>query len=310
MSRLHLRNAPARAGGFTLVELLVVIGIIAILVGILLPALGRAKASANQVKCMSNLRSIGQAIPIYASLNKGALPFGFMVKGDQLDGGKVYNGETTDWTVLLINVMNKKGSDYATQQQTGTGDAGLRAIFLCPENAFVSTSNAFVTNYSSHPRIIPDLRSRDYTRPGGTSQMRGYRLAKIKRASEVAILFDGSIDNLSWQSYSVAFGLDKGRVFPNSWSKPYFIEPAPPNLFNPAVNIGQPVDLTPYPITAGNEQYINTDGPKNQGNIRFRHNRDTKANALMVDGHVESFTYNKATRTTDMLRKNIFVNLE
>ena len=64
-----------RRSAFTLVELLVVIGIIAVLISILMPALGRARDQANRIKCMNNVRSIMNAIVMYSSENKNALPF-------------------------------------------------------------------------------------------------------------------------------------------------------------------------------------------------------------------------------------------
>jgi prepilin-type N-terminal cleavage/methylation domain-containing protein/prepilin-type processing-associated H-X9-DG protein len=75
-----------RRQGFTLVELLVVIGIIALLVSILLPSLNRARELANRTKCGSNLRQIGQAMLLYATDNGGLYPRTAYDSGMQSDG--------------------------------------------------------------------------------------------------------------------------------------------------------------------------------------------------------------------------------
>jgi len=74
--RRHARRPPGRprAAAFTLVELLVVIAIIGILMSLLLPVIGRARAAARMTVCLSNLRTLGQVTHIYAGEHKGWLP--------------------------------------------------------------------------------------------------------------------------------------------------------------------------------------------------------------------------------------------
>ena len=123
------RRTPNRKNAFTLVELLVVIGIIAVLISVLLPALSKARRSAATVKCSSNMRQIGMAILQYTTNNKGVL-FPSQVLRKSASSQTIY-ADGFNWASELV------AQKYITAPNAYTASGQLQfpsdSVFRCPE---------------------------------------------------------------------------------------------------------------------------------------------------------------------------------
>src|SRR5687768_10778865 len=108
----------SRGSAFTLVELLVVIGIIAILMSILLPTLGRARESARRATCLSNLRQVGMTFRFYAMNNRDQVPMGYRAKNKQFNS--MFYGSTKK--AVLFGWMYRAGLIRSPE------------VFYCPSN--------------------------------------------------------------------------------------------------------------------------------------------------------------------------------
>jgi prepilin-type processing-associated H-X9-DG protein len=304
-----------RLHAFTLVELLVVIGIIAALIGILLPVLSGVQARGRDIKCQSNVRQIVQAILGYASENKGSMPYGFYFDPSMNDN-PVRNANT--WapkgnTDRFVSWASQVGKYMVRRSDGDNEDENFPPVLQCPEAAmsythivgYVSNFVALPSPYYEAPYTPSNIPIWD--KPPTTSGMFPHNI--LIHDTAVGPGLENSV------GYLVGADIDNQRLWsPESPQYRFFDQRDPYGYFPPGtLGNNRPVRVDTTNGWRNTDPSRDPPGYPFQGNLRFRHAKGTAVHAGFLDGHVEAlsgkFTGDRIRTATshDVLRKYFLI---
>jgi prepilin-type processing-associated H-X9-DG protein/prepilin-type N-terminal cleavage/methylation domain-containing protein len=209
--KIPKRNPLAKSMRFTLIELLVVIAIIAILAGMLLPALARARSTAHEASCKNNLKQLGLGMNMYIDTYNGIYPT-----------AREKNGARRRWQTLVGEFINGSVKDSSAGSDAGSGNMIVNNILKC------SATNK--SDFQLDSSAFPGEKREDYLRTGSY----GYNWATFgpfEQDASVIRTFPVNNARIRAQSSTIMFG-DSFGDYQKSQNRPHSYTLDGPTLLN------------------------------------------------------------------------------